>query len=392
MRYDPARVDLDDVVAPPYDVVDDGEWDRLAARSPYNVVHVDLARREPGNRYEAAGRRFEQWLEEEVLVSDPDPSFYVYRMGYRDEQGQPRQTSGLIGALELSPPGEGDVLPHERTMSKPKDDRLNLLRACRADISPVWGLSLAPGLSALAQPEGPPVARCTDGDGVHHRLWRVDRPAVLSAVREAVASAPVVIADGHHRYETSLAYREERRRARGGAPGDYDRLMAYLVELAPDQLSVRPVHRLLAGVGDPAALVEVLSTHFRPVSVDGGPDALPDALVARMVEAQGSALVLADRSWLLLPPTPKDGQEDLDVDRLDSALLALSPHQVDYHHDHREVVARVHAGVAQAAVLLRPPTVEQIAATARSGRRMPQKTTYFHPKPRTGMVFRRVLD
>src|SRR4029077_1915435 len=130
-------------------------------------------------------------------------------MGFHDESGRPHQTSGVIGALELAVPGEGDVLPHERTMPKPKGDRLDLMRSCRANISPVWGLSLAEGLSALCEPSGPPTARCTDDDGVHHRIWRLEQPAVLEAISAAVGGAPVVIADGHHRYETALHYRDE---------------------------------------------------------------------------------------------------------------------------------------------------------------------------------------
>ena len=144
IRYDGEKVALDKVVAPPYDVIGPDERHHLEERSPYNVVHIDLARDEPErDRYTAARCRFDDWLAAQVLVADLEPAFYVYRMGYHDPDGRPRQTSGVIGALELSVPGEGDVLPHERTIPKPKDDRLNLLRACRANLSPIWVLSLA---------------------------------------------------------------------------------------------------------------------------------------------------------------------------------------------------------------------------------------------------------
>ncbi len=222
VRYDTDRVSIDDVVAPPYDVIGPDERELLAARSPYNVVHVDLPGAEAdGDPYTAAGARFAEWLGDGVMAVDEQPGFYVYRMGWHDESGRAGQTTGVIGALELAPPGERGVLPHERTMGKPKDDRLNLMRATRANLSPIWGLSLASGLSALCDVSAPPLVRHTDEEGVHHRLWPLDQPAVVAAVRETVASAPVVIADGHHRYETALAYAQEQRDAGAGA-GDHD--------------------------------------------------------------------------------------------------------------------------------------------------------------------------
>ena len=269
IRYDPDAVDLDRVVAPPYDVISPEERHALGERDPHNVVHVDLPVDEPGrDRYTAAGCRLDEWLAEHVLVEDEEPAFYVYRMGYHDAHGRPRQTSGVIGALELSVPGEGDVLPHERTMSKPKDDRLNLLRSCRANLSPIWVLSLAEGLSGLCELPGPPDARCTDDEGVHHRLWRITQPGIVSALTDAVASAPVVIADGHHRYETALAYRDERR-AEGAGPGDHDLLMAYAVELADEQLTIDPIHRLLSTLPPDTDLVGTLAEWFE--LFDAGP-------------------------------------------------------------------------------------------------------------------------
>ncbi|MDQ6909905.1 MAG: DUF1015 domain-containing protein, partial [Actinomycetota bacterium] len=147
-RYDLSRVDLADVVAPPYDVIGPEEQGVLEARSPHNAVRVELARDEGGqDRYELARRRLDDWAVAGILVDDTAPSFYIYRMGYRDENGRPRQTTGVLGALGLD--DDGTVLPHERTMAKPKHDRLNLLRATRTNLSPIWGLSLGEGLSSL---------------------------------------------------------------------------------------------------------------------------------------------------------------------------------------------------------------------------------------------------
>ena len=389
IRYDNERIALDDVLAPPYDVISGEDLTHLEARSPNNAVRLELPRDEPTrDRYVAAQCRLDEWLASGVLITDDEPSFYVYRMGFHDEAGRPQQTSGVIGALELSVPGEGDVLPHERTMSKPKDDRLNLLRACRANLSPVWGLSLASGLSQLCEPSGPPIARATDEDGVHHRLWRVTQPGVVAAITDAVSAAPVVIADGHHRYETALHYRDERRRERGSsAAGDEDLLMAYIVELSDEQLTVRPIHRLLSGLPEDFDLVAALSTTFEVF--DGG---TPTAdIAARMDDAGALGLVTGGRAWLLRPRGEVDADEG-DADRLDAALSSLPPYEVVYQHGVEHTLALLAKGDAQAAVLLRATTVEQIAAAARARRRMPAKSTFFYPKPRTGLVFRRFRD
>jgi len=388
IRYDSDRVSLDDVVAPPYDIVDPTEREKLGARSPWNVVHVDLAHETDGlDRYQAARCRLNEWLESGVLATDPEPGFYVYKMGFRDDDGTARQTAGVIGALGLAPPGDGGVLPHEQTMSRPKDDRLNLLRACRADVSPIWCLSLAEGLSGLCDVTGPPLARCTDDGGVHHRLWRITRPALTAAVSDTVASAPVVIADGHHRYETSLAWQAEVRAARGDQAGDHDLVLAYVVELAVDQLSVGPIHRAVSGLPTDFDVVGSLAGAFD--LIDAGTPGTD--LGARMASTGALALVVGDRVWLARPigGAGDDGSEP-DASLLGRAQAGWPAHDTEYLHRADDVLAAVGTGRAQMGLLLRPPTVDQIARTARAGRRMPPKTTFFRPKPRTGMVFRRL--
>lgn len=378
VRYNLDRVDLSAVVAPPYDVIDAEERARLEARSPYNVVGIDLP-----SDYDAARRTFEDWLRSGVLQPDPEPGFYLYSMGWHDAGGRPRQTSGVLGALALDPDRTGAVLPHERTMAKPLGDRLRLLRACRTDVSPIWGLSLAAGLGLLCQPDGPPLARCTDDEGVHHRLWRVTAPGAVDALSSTIAPAPVVIADGHHRYETALAYRAEQRAARGDEPGPYDYVLAYLVELADDQLGVRPIHRLLSGLPDGFRLVDALARAFEAEPVPVTPD--------RLAAGDGVGVVEPGGAWSLAPGSAgEDGTQPTDAERLEAALPPLPEHAVAFHHDPRQALGLVEKGEADAAVLLRPPTVAQIAAAARAGRRFPQKTTFFAPKPRTGLVFRRL--
>jgi uncharacterized protein (DUF1015 family) len=385
--YDIDRLDLGEVTAPPYDVIDDAEREMLGSRSPWNVVHIDLPAEADGrDRYENACYLLHRWLDEGVLLTDDEPAFYVYRMGYHDEAGHALQTAGVIGALELTEPGTGGVFPHEQTTPKAHSDRLEMLRSCRANLSAVWGLSLTPGLGALCELPGPPDARWTDDDGVHHRLYRVREPGVIAAIRDAVAASPVVIADGHHRYSTSLAYKGERDEP--GGPPDF--VMAFIVELASEQLHVLPIHRLLSHVDPGLDVLAALEPWFE--AFDAGPLDGASTITARMADAGALALVRPDGFWLLRPRAGAfDGVDDLDSSRLEAALGAIGPHEIAYQHGVANVVSRVRSEQGALGVLLRPATVDQIAATAHAGKLMPPKTTFFAPKPKTGTVFR-MLD
>ncbi len=199
-----------------------------------------------------------------------------------------------------------------------------------------------------------------------------------------VASAPAVIADGHHRYETALAYREERRAGGDGTGGDAELLMTLMVELNEEQLHVRPIHRLLAGLGDGVDLVAALTEFFevRPA----GPDI--DDLPARMAAEGALGLVVPDGVWLLQPRAPDADQPDSAL--FEAALAALPTSALDFHHSPDAVAKAVATGEAQAGVLLRPVAMRHIGAAAAAGRRMPEKTTFFHPNPRTGMAYRRM--
>jgi uncharacterized protein (DUF1015 family) len=369
LRYAP-EVPLCDVTSPPYDVIDGAERALLASRSDANAVVFDLPDEADGpGRYERANAVLEALQEQGVLLTDDVPCFYGYRMTYPGGH-----TTGVIGGLEL---GAADVLPHEQTTKKAKSDRLDLLRATGHNLSAIWGLSLAKGLTDLVRTDADPDASCTDGDGVSHELWRIDDPDVLAAVAERVQSAPVVIADGHHRYETSIAYRDE-----VGGSGPHELTMALVVELTEDELDVRPIHRLLHGL-DGIDLPGALGERCFEVSRLDAPEPSADGLV--LVLPSGDAWLLAPRSGAFADDLP-----DLDSSRLDEALAGLPPHEVEYQHGDDNVVRRVTAGEASAGLLLRPAAVAQIAATAHGGDRMPPKTTFFWPKPRTGFVFRRL--
>ncbi|HVA04518.1 MAG TPA: DUF1015 domain-containing protein [Acidimicrobiales bacterium] len=387
LRYD-RSVPLDKVIAPPYDVVGPDERAVLAARHRANAIHVELPVQDPRtglDKYRSAAQIFATWREDGVLAPEAGPAFYAYRMTVPDG----RSTTGVIGALACEAPG-GDVLPHEQTIPKDKSDRLDLLRACRANLSPIWGLSLSRGLAAAYEPDGPPRAEAVDDDGVTHALWVLDAPAVIEEITRAVEAAPVVIADGHHRYETALAYQAERRVELGGAPGDHDLVMALVVELSEGQLSVGPIHRTIAGVPPEVDLAELFGRWFDIVHAGPG-----DHHLVESVAGSGAlALVTGRGVWLLTPreQTYAEAGSDLDSSLVALVTDAMPDATVTYVHDWHAALGAVTDGSADAALLLRPVTVEQISEWAHARKRMPPKSTYFYPKPRTGMVFRTVED
>jgi uncharacterized protein (DUF1015 family) len=391
IRYDleptepAAAVDLSRVSAPPYDVIEPEERAALLASDPHNAVRLILP-----DSYAGAAATLRSWQDDGILVVDARPTFSVYRMTF-DDHGHRRATTGVVGALALD---RRDVMAHERTLPKAKSDRLELLRATRANLDPIWGLSLAAGLTELLEPRGEPAARSVDSDGTLHELWPIADSEELAAISAAVGDARMVLADGHHRFETACTYADEQ----GGEAG-VDHIMALVVELAPEQLCVRPIHRLLFDEPD-GGLRRAVSPLFDVVPV--GPNDPEDPGGAAVLEsrmASDRALGLVDREGLaLLVPRPDlaasmaelpEPLREVDAARFDVGIRALLPDgELVYRHDAGAVAAHVARGTAPAAVLLRPVSVGQIRAAAAAGLRMPEKTTFFAPKPRTGMVFR----
>jgi uncharacterized protein (DUF1015 family) len=380
LRYDASRADLSMVIAPPYDVIAPDERAQLAERHSANSVRVELPEadsRSGLDRYENAAHLLAQWQDDGILVRDTTPSFYAYRM----TSPEGHATNGVIGALGVDEASAASILPHEQTLPKAKSDRLDLLRTTRVNTSPIWGLSLQPGLTDDFVQNRPPDLEATDDDKVHHELWRIGDPAIVDAVRAAVAAAPVVVADGHHRYETSRTFLSEASDAEGA-----DAVMALVVELSADQLEVGPIHRVLSGLPDGLDLVDAFSSWFdvtRAGECDG-------RTLAALGESESLALVLPSGAWLLSPKdgTPEAAGADLDSSMVALVIAELPDHELSFANSWQDAVASVEREEAQAAVLIRPVSVEKIAEFAHAGRRMPPKTTYFRPKPRTGMVFR----
>jgi uncharacterized protein (DUF1015 family) len=367
---------LDQVVCPPYDVISAEQRAALVALSAYNAVRVEL----PDGDYQGAALLLQRWQSEGAYTVDETPALYGYRMTHGTGAVR-RRTTGVIGALALEPPGRG-ILPHEQTTPKAKSDRLELLRAARANTSPIWCLCTEAGLtSALGDPpgtEGPASAR--DEEGTLHELWPIVDPERAATVSSLVAAAPLLVADGHHRYETALAYQAET-----GPGGGADAVLALVVELSDDHLEVLAIHRTITGLPSGTDVAAQLETSFtlRPARRP------PAELRAEMVAEGGLGLVTAAGRWVAVPLAGgAAGGLALDSNRADAALGLLPPHTLTYEHDVDRALAEVDSGRADAAVLCRPATVPQIAATARGGERMPPKTTFFWPKPRTGLLFR----
>jgi uncharacterized protein (DUF1015 family) len=424
LRFDASVVgDLGLVIAPPYDVVDPELRARLVARHPANVIQLDLPEEASGDaeddRYRRAARILAAWRSDGTLRKDPHPSIYVYEQTYRVPGTDVERTQrGFFARLRLEAFGPGSgVLPHERTLTGPKEDRYKLLRATGVNTSPVIGLyDDATGGAAARLAEvaaGTADVEVTDDDGDRHRLWAIpadgdDAAAETAATLVAVAEAgQISIADGHHRYETALRYRDERRMARSCEEDPaFDYLLMLFLDATSEPLTVLPTHRVVTGVsrgGDD--LIDRASAYF-----EIEPVASSDALVERfdavglarggegrfgLWTRSGGALLTARRDAFAsaLPPGG-EAFRALDVTLLGITLdqllgvdgAAVAGGAISYTKSARVAVNQVDSGTADAAFLLEPTPVASIEAVARDGDVMPQKSTYFYPKALTGLV------
>jgi uncharacterized protein (DUF1015 family) len=426
LRFEPEVVgDLSAVVSPPYDVISATQQQALMARDPHNVVRLDLPEDEPGDepddRYRRAARTFAAWRSDGSFRKDARPSLYAYEQTYRVPGTDVERTQrGFFGRLRLEPFGPGSgVLPHERTLSGPKEDRYKLLRATGANFSPVVGLYADPGgeaaelLTGIARTS--PTIDLVADDGVRHRLWVVpadeDEGSPVGRLIAAAAAEPITIADGHHRYETALRYRDERRMSRSceeDPPFDY--ILTLLLDTTAEALTVLPTHRVVRGLGETGieALWSGLGELFEVERVERA-DRLEAAFGAAGLAVggrgrfglwtrHGGAILTARReAFEALLPTGGDALRRLDVTLLQVALGRLTGidpaataagGRVAYTKSVAEAVDWVDRAQdgADAAFLLEPTPVAEIAAVAAAGDVMPQKSTYFYPKPVTGLV------
>jgi uncharacterized protein (DUF1015 family) len=409
LHYDPVIVgSLADVVAPPYDVIDADQRAELIARSPYNVVAVDLPQSDSeGGRdpYISASELFESWQLQGALSRDREPALWAHTQDYTGPDGQTRTRRGFFCRVRIEDYGPGRVRPHERTHPGPKEDRLRLTRATRANISPIFSLYSDPSSAAwdALEPatEQAPWGEVSDSDGTVHRLWRVSDPRAIAAVQEATRDAELLIADGHHRYETMKTYAEEI-----GGEGEHRYILMCLVALEDPGLTVFPTHRLVRDLDSTRlqALDEALRRDFEISEVPleeiapqpgGGPLQLGyiDSHLQLPFRLTLKDQAIADAAL----SGHSEAYRRLDTGVLETLLLkgalGLSDEDIShfnglfYARDTAEALALVCTGEYDAAFVMRPTPVAQVREIAAAGENMPPKSTYFFPKLLTGLLF-----
>ncbi len=406
LHYDLARVgSLQDVTAPPYDVIDAAQRAELLSRSPFNVVEIDLPQGGPDeDPYAHAASTLEDWVLEGILSQDHEPALWGLTQEYVAPDGSRHTRHAILARVRVEDYGPGRVRPHERTQPGPKQDRLDLTRATRHNLSPIFSLTSSDAWPRLdAATAGGPWGEVTDDDGTVHRVWRVTDPAVHEAVAAELADAELLIADGHHRYETARAYRDE---VGGDGPHNYT-LMA-LTALDDPGLTVFPTHRLLSGLADDPdkrehlreglrelfEIEEVGDEELDPAGEEGlGVFGYVDAHHRRPTRLRLKDTAELDR---MLEGRP-EAYRRLDVAILETLVLKgiLGMSEADiaekrgigYAKSIPEVTSQLGEGKYDAAFVLRPTPVEQVREVAATGETMPPKSTYFFPKILSGIVF-----
>jgi uncharacterized protein (DUF1015 family) len=406
LRYEPGAVGaLEDVIAPPYDVIDDALRSELAGRSPFNVVEIDLPRAaDGGDPYLHAADTMQEWRQQGILIREREPALWALQQDYTAPDGTSRRRRGFFARVRVDDYGPGRIRPHERTHPGPKEDRLRLTRATRANLSPIFSLfadrdGAADGALERAA-AGEPFASAHDHEGTRNTLWRIAEPEAVAELQGALADAELLIADGHHRYETARVYAEE-----VGGEGEHRYVLMLLCSLSDPGLTVFPTHRLLTGLKDDRAKQEAIrETLLRDFEVEEegeleppreGPVAFGymDSFHRTPYRATLKDQSIADAALADHPPPYR---------RLDTAVLealvlrgALGMSEddiahlrgLDYSKDLDDARDAVESGRADAGFFLRPIPVEQVQEVAEAGESMPPKSTYFYPKIPTGLVF-----
>jgi uncharacterized protein (DUF1015 family) len=412
LHYDPAKVgSLQAVVAPPYDVIDPEQRAALAERSPYNVVRIDLpeAGEQGGDPYAEAARLLKGWQADGAVVRDEEPAIWALVQDYVAPDGTAQTRRGLFARVRVEDYGPGRIRPHERTHPGPREDRLRLTRATRTNLSPIFSLYSDPQGAAFGAVEPataqPPFGELIDDEGTTHRLWRVTDDDAIATVQAALEGSELLIADGHHRYETARVYADE-----VGGEGEHRYVLMCLVALEDPGLTVFPTHRLIRDTTSQTQ--EALGTTTReyfdvePIERDAlrppdgnGPLTMGyiDAHFKRAFRLTLKDQAIADRALDGMP----EPYRRLDTAVLEALLLkgplALTDDDIDhmrglgYARSDAEALELVLTGAYDAAFFLRSTPVSQVQEVAATGINMPPKTTYFYPKIPTGLVFNPLL-
>jgi uncharacterized protein (DUF1015 family) len=404
LRYEPSVVgSLEDVIAPPYDVIDDELRARLEARSPYNVVKIDLPK-----TYDQAAATMDEWRERGALVDEDEPAVWVLRQDYAAPDGRRRARTGVLARMRVDDYGPGRIRPHERTHPGPKEDRLKLTRATRTNLSPIFSLfgdrdgGAGRAMDQIAQTA--PFAQATDLDRTENTLWRSADEDLVAELQMAVADAELLIADGHHRYETARVYAEE-----VGGEGPHQYVLMLLCSLSDPGLLVFPTHRLLTGLKHDTdkqlAIRDTLMRDFEIEELDDPRQLEPAGENGRVAfgymdsfHRKPYRVTLKDQSIAdrALPGMPEPYRR-LDTAVLEALVLrgALGMSEddishlrgLDYSKDLADAIDAVQTGRADAGFFMRATPVDQVREVAEAGQSMPPKSTYFYPKVPTGLVF-----
>jgi uncharacterized protein (DUF1015 family) len=410
LRYDPARVDLAQVLVPPYDVISAADRARLYDRSEHSAIRLELTREvsdEAGTDYGWVRETLDAWREAKVLIQEERPAFYGLRTRFTTPDGVEACREGFFGALHLEDYERRIVRPHERTLAGPKADRLKIIRATETNLSPVFLLyedrdDTLPGLLSKGFESGV-VAEATDEAGATHTLMRLDDPAALEAVQRFMAERPLVIADGHHRYETALAYRDERRHAApdAGADAPHEFLLAYFANaFAPGSLLL-PIHRLIKKGSAPseAAWSERLPGWQQQTVAIPGEEAIPGLLAEHLAPLTDRYAFAADDAsgTLRIFSRPKDAADELSVRIVHREVIegvfgldeeAVRGGAISYPKSAAQTARDVRSGEGSVALYLNPLQPDDVFRVTAAGEVMPQKSTFFAPKLPTGLVFR----
>ncbi len=396
--YDTTKVQIEDVLAPPYDIITPEYREALYMQSPYNIVRIDFGKEEPGddetkNKYTRARGYLDAWMKEGVFLQNRNPSFYAYEMSYRID-GTRKRLLGFLGLVKLEELGKGSVYPHECTHSKPKQDRLNLMRACNANTSPIFALYKSSGdriariLSDISMTRS--YLTAVDISGDVHRLWQIDDEEDINLIRHELLDKAIFIADGHHRYETAFDfYRERSSHENPSSAKSFDHVLMFLSNMIDEGLTILPTHRLLRSV--PEDIDRILSRYFEIETISGDFD------IQKRLSGERCVFGLyrkVSKPWQILKYRNTDVSEinhelrEIDVIILHELVLkkiSLTT-EIGYEMDIGRALDRVNSGEFSAAFFLNPTKVEDVEKAALSSVRMPPKSTYFYPKLLTGLV------
>ena len=409
VRFTSQAGEMDELLCPPYDIINEQQRSEYLEKNPNNIVKIELPVAEEGvdDRYQAAAQCLDGWMKDGILARDPKPSLYIYEEQYT-LHGETKSVRGIISLVKIEEFEKGVIMPHEFTLSKPKQDRLNLIQATQSNISTIYSLYTDEGKSTQTRlqklTERQPDMQAVEGDCTH-RLWVVDDEAEVAALCSDFGKRNLYIADGHHRYETSLKYRNMCREAGApeGSPCDY--VMMMLVSMDEDQFTLFPTHRLIKNAEnfDAQAFLKGIEQNFH-VEKRQGVNEIKSALAGyRNTGEKVTAWYVGNDVWYLLRYRSESGVMDhimpdsskalrnLDISILHQLVIDRVMHCnnedcVNYTRIFDEAIAAVDEGRYQCCFILNPTRIQDIKDIVDASEKMPQKSTYFYPKPTTGLV------